>query len=535
MTRQTSMFDDQTFDASWPQGRKNKWAAAGAAAYREKTASPTPILAPPSPAWPDPKPLPDGLLAVATFDADFLPVAIRPWVADIAGRMQCPMDFVAVAAMIALGSVLGRKVAIRPKAKSDWLEVGNLWGCVVGRPGAMKSPAMAEALKPLHRLESAARKKNEAAMRDYALAVEVHKLTMEEAGKAARAAIKTGGDAAALLAVDAPQEPQARRYVINDATYEKLGEILAHNPAGVLAFRDELVSLLKSLDQEQNAGARGFYLSAWNGTGGYTFDRIIRGQTHIEACCLSLLGSTQPARLGEYMRRMASGAGDDGLVQRFGLLVWPDQSPEWRNVDAYPNTDARQAAWSAFDRLNDLDAHSVGATCDNFDVLPFLRFDASAQGIFNEWHADLEKRLRSGELSPALESHLSKYRKLVPSLSLIAHLADGGSGAIGQAAILRALALAEYLETHARRAYAAGSENETQAAKAILRRIRRGELADGFTARDVHQHQWSGLTDKDGLKAGLDLLDDLGWLAARTEQTGGRPRVVFAINPRATA
>ena len=45
--------------------------------------------------WPEPKPLPDGLAAVAAFDIAFLPESVAPWVADIADRMQCPPDFVA--------------------------------------------------------------------------------------------------------------------------------------------------------------------------------------------------------------------------------------------------------------------------------------------------------------------------------------------------------------------------------------------------------------------------------------------------------
>jgi hypothetical protein len=72
--------------------------------------------------WPEPKPLPDGLLPVAPFDYAFLPDTIAPWVADISERMQCPPDFVGVAAMVALGSVLGRKVAVRPQRKTDWIE-----------------------------------------------------------------------------------------------------------------------------------------------------------------------------------------------------------------------------------------------------------------------------------------------------------------------------------------------------------------------------------------------------------------------------
>jgi hypothetical protein len=40
--------------------------------------------------------------------------------------------------------------------------------------------------------------------------------------------------------------------------------------------------------------------------------------------CVRLLGSTQPGRLAEYIRRANDGgAGDDGLIQRFGFLVCP--------------------------------------------------------------------------------------------------------------------------------------------------------------------------------------------------------------------
>jgi len=485
-------------------------------------------------AWPKPKPLPDGLLPVAPFDPAFLPEAIAPWVMDIAERMQCPPDFVGIPAMIALGSVIGRRLGVRPQRKTDWIEVPNLWGCIVGRPGLMKSPAMSEALKPLHRLEADARKENEAAAKDFAIASETFKLQKDEAAKKVRTAIRNGdANAAHFLELDQPEAPKARRYVVNDTTYEALGEVLADNPNGTLAYRDELVSLLKTLDSEEYAPARGFFLSAWSGTMGYSFDRITRGRTHIEAACLSLLGSTQPGRLAEYMRRAnAGGAGDDGLIQRFGLLVWPDHSSEWREVDRYPDSAARTAAWGTFERLDKMDPDAIGAERDSFESLPFLHFDADAQGVFAEWRSDLEARLRAGDLSPALESHFAKYRKLVPALALINHLADGGADGISENSILRALALAGYLETQAKRAYSAGSEIETSAAKAILARIRKGDLSDGFTGRDVHRPRWSNLSDHDHVQAGLDLLADLDWLFAAKRETGGRPSIAYRINPR---
>jgi hypothetical protein len=154
------------------------------------------------------------------------------------------------------------------------------------------------------------------------------------------------------------------------------------------------------------------------------------------------------------------------------------------------------------------------------------------QELFREWRTDLESRLRSGSMHPALESHLSKYRKLVPAIALIGHLADMGVGPVSGAAVHRVCALAPYLETHARRAYSAGSEAETSAAKAILSHIRKGDLRDGFTARDIHRHEWSNLTARDQIQAGLDLLVDLDWIAEIHMKTKGRPKVVYSINPR---
>lgn len=488
------------------------------------------------PSWPAPKPLPDGLLPVAAFEMDFLPKSIAPWVADISDRMQCPADFVGIPAMVALGAVLGRRVGIRPQQMTDWTEVANLWGCIVGRPGAMKSPAAQEALRPLNRIEADARKESDEARKDYESALTLHKIAKEVATAKAREALRKGDNAEGLLDIDEPEEPKAKRLVTNDTSYERLGEILADNPNGVLAFRDELVSLLKTLDREEYAAARGFYLTAWNGTSGYTFDRITRGKTHIEAACVSLLGSTQPGKIAEYIRRATSGgAGDDGLIQRFSLLVWPDQAGDWKEQDRYPLIEAKQAAWATFGSIGSLDPMAIGAQRDDNEELPYLRFDDAAQQVFREWRADLEKRLRSGDMSPAMESHMAKFRKTVPALALINHLADGGCGPVNERAILRALAFSQYLETHARRAYAAGSEGETTAAKAIISRIRRRQLSDGFTARELWRNKWSGLDDLDHVKAGLALLTDYHWLSLAVAQTGGRPSGTYTINPKVLA
>jgi hypothetical protein len=53
---------------------------------------------------------------VPAFDADtLLPDVLRAWVMNEAERMPCPPDFIAAAALVALGSIVGARCAMKPK------------------------------------------------------------------------------------------------------------------------------------------------------------------------------------------------------------------------------------------------------------------------------------------------------------------------------------------------------------------------------------------------------------------------------------
>jgi putative DNA primase/helicase len=336
------------------------------------------------------------------------------------------------------------------------------------------------------------------------------------------------------LAVDKEDVPVQKRYMANDSTPEALGELLRQNPDGLLVFRDEIVSLLNGLDREGRIEGRGFYLTAGNGNASFTFDRITRGlNLHIEAVCLSVLGGTQPGRLAEYIgHAVRGGTGDDGLIQRFGLLVWPDTSGTWKDVDRLPDNEAKNRAFKVFEHLDNIDPASIGAQQDtdlngNPDGPPYLRLSPGALESFQEWRTDLETRLRAGDLHHALESHFAKYRKLIPALALIIHLADGGTGPVTETAMLKALAWGEYLKTHARRAYGAVSHPEVAAAKAILARIRKSDLAASFSSRDVWRPGWSKLSDRRQVAHALEMLVDYGWLTVEYLETGGRTKTVY--------
>ena len=165
--------------------------------------------------------------------------------------------------------------------------------------------------------------------------------------------------------------------------------------------------------------------------------------------------------------------------------------------------------------------------------MPYLRFDAPALELFRTWREELETLLRSEKLHPALEAHFAKYRKLVPGLALLCHIADRQTGAVGEDAILRALSWAEYLDTHARRAYASVMHADLKAAHAILDKLRRGELPHTFAARDIYRQGWAHLSDRPQVTEALQLLVDHDYLAALTLDTPGRSKHVYQVNPKA--
>jgi len=219
--------------------------------------------------WPTPLPLPSALPDVPAFVPSMLPADLQPWAVDIADRMQVPLDFVAMPAMVCAGALLGSRIGVCAERNTNWAEVANLWGCIVGPPGSLKSPAMSEVLAPIRRLEAQAAIENEAVLAEHGRRALLAKLHREAAEAEAKKLLRAGDVLSAELAladIDDPEPPKLKRYMTIDATVEKLGEICAANPAGILVHRDEVLTLFADLDREEKVASRGFYLQGWKGT-----------------------------------------------------------------------------------------------------------------------------------------------------------------------------------------------------------------------------------------------------------------------------
>jgi hypothetical protein len=333
-----------------------------------------------------------------------------------------------------------------------------------------------------------------------------------------------------------PVEPKRTRYVVHDVTYQALGVILADNPRGVLALADELSGLLQSLDTPGQEAARGFYLSGWSGTGGYSFDRIGRGSITLERYCLSVFGGFQPDRVKTYVKFSQRGSSkNDGLLQRFQLLVWPDPLANPQFVDRVPNKAAVTKYNQAIIALPNATNGNIGGAVRLPNGSQLLHFSDGAQQLFSRWYQANEALLKRKGMDSARQGHFAKYRSLIPGLALLFHLLDGHTGKVCEDCLMRAIGFAKYLKKHADRIYASVSDHDYAAMRTLAERLLAGELGGEFTCRTLALKGWAGLSNGDQAQAAIDGLVEYGWLVGSEVRSGGRPTIRYQLNPGASA
>ncbi|MCM8626948.1 DUF3987 domain-containing protein [Accumulibacter sp.] len=551
-------------------------------------------------ALPEPEPICLTLLPVPPLDPELIPAPFRGWITDTAYRMQCPIDFCAVGAIVILAAVVGAGIGIKPKRKDDWLVVPNLWGGVIAPPSKKKTPALAEMIKALGRLEKLVadgcqQAKATAADPETKARQKLLEAELREAIKADMLAKRSVSVAAASPDVisgvapyeectddDATPSPKRKtssrqprpstptrsvaeikremaslsapppgnlqeRYRTNDATIEALHDLLSTNRRGILVFRDELVGLLRGWDKQGREQDRSFYLEACNGQGSFTLDRIGRGHVTCDNMCVSILGGTQPDKVRNYLYQAR--IENDGMMQRFQLLTYPDVQPFEHIVDEYPDAAARDRAFAIIETLARVDFAMV-APPDPYGQTPCLRFaDDGAQNLFIEWYERLHReKLEDPDQGTLMVEYLSKQPKTMASLALLFHLVDraeavaagGSAGPVSLQAAARAADWCAYLEGHARRVYGLAANLQSQAAGALAERIGKGQLddlggGDGFTARDVYRKQWSLLDDREIVDEALKELVEAGWLRQSIQAAGFQHRghVRYRVNPKA--
>lgn len=479
--------------------------------------------------WQHPVELGSDLPPVAAFCEDLLPSPLRPLVLDIARRMQVSLDFPAIGTVASLYGSINRRCKIQPKARdTSWCVIPNLWGAIIAPPGLLKSPLIAASLRPMKAIEDGWRKSFKEEEAQFTKDLALHKINETVWKEKAKVAAKQGVDLPDMPIP--PDVPQCRRNILNDGTFEAIHVAMNKNPAGVFLVRDELTGWLTQMDKPGREGERPFFLESWNGDSSYTVDRIGRGTIHVDACCLSVFGGIQPTRLRSYISdAVRDGPANDGLIQRFQLMVWPDVSKDWEYVDQAPNVDAEETIQKVLAGLFSLDISNPTT----------YRFAPDAQEMFVQWLSELEAKVRGDDLHPALIAHLSKYRSLMPSLAVIFEASDyvcgvGSGSVVSLANARKAGAWCEYLQSHAKRVYSCIVTPQLRLARELAEKIKLRKLDAVFSVRDVYLKGWSGLDSPEAVRQAVELLVEASWIRPFVDgqsANGGRPSESFEINP----
>lgn len=486
-----------------------------------------------------PEPIKESLSEVLHCPTLTLPKELADWIQGNAKQMQIAEDYFVASLLVYIGSLIGRKRGLRLRAGTSWIEFANLWGMVVGRPAMMKSPAMKAVLGPLEVLTNRAIDEYNISLKQYEGEMESWKIRNKACEEVYKNDYKNSlkKESQSKKPVkrhteEMPIEPKKRRYKTQDATTQKLGEILLDNPQGLLLYRDELAGWLISFEKNGREGDRQFFLESWSGKEAFDVDRIERGSLHIPALCLSIFGSIQPGPLSQYIRSaMQGGIGDDGFIQRFQVMVWPDAKGQWELIQGVPISELEVPVHQIFNCLDSLTFDPIGEPI-------ILSFTNEAQALFDQWQESYEKRLRAGDLPPHMEAHLAKYKKLLPALCLVfEHVKEAVNGkhpsAVSAQTLESAIGWLAYFESHANRIYGSGANAIPKIAKELINHLRKGDIKEPFTIRDIYYGKhWSGLGTAKQVEEVVEYLVEKHYLARKLVKSGGRPTEKYWINPQ---
>lgn len=469
----------------------------------------------------------DDLAEVRKLDVDvFLPAELAEFVKDTSYRLSVAPDFIAIPLLVGLSSLIAGKAAMKPKSKDDFCIFPNLWGGLIGNPSARKSDSLKQALFFFSSLEAKAKEDYDDKKVQYDKDSTRYKITKQALEEEFKRLVKTNKPTVAIEArlnqLKEPQKIFTKRFKINEATTQKITEILRDNyDPSILLERDELSGFLSGLDKKENESDRAYFLEMWNGNSTVRSDTIGRGSIIVNNASISIIGTTQHDRIKSYLERAVNSL-NDGLLQRFQLLVYPDPIESIEYVDDKPNEAARRDISAIADFLNEenLFNFATGSIEKDGKTYPYFAFDSEAQAIYQKWYVDIIKKSQrlSKEGKNLLSQHLGKYQKLLPTLCLIFHLVkkDKNQKTIDAKTLAKAIYFCAYLESHARRIYniLAGESAYKIKALGLLEKIKNKFLSDEkrviflgeFTKRDL-KRKFTSYKD-DELEKILNILVD---------------------------
>lgn len=456
---------------------------------------------------------------------------LAAWIRQMAEQKGAPVDFVALALLVIVSSLIGVKRLASPW--EGWREPAMLWGALVAPPSQNKSPAIDPFLAALRTIEKRKCDTFEEAEREW----QAKKLEADAVRKlwerTAKKAIEAGETVPPLPPnADVPEAPVKPRLWVSDVTAEKAARLMAAHPGGLLCYRDELSGWLGGFGRYSGSPAdRAFWLETYGGRS-FRVDRVSGGEIDVPFCAAAILGGIQPDRLS---RQVFSGD-DDGLAARF-IYAWPNPVVPRRPAQCADE----EAIVAPLERLANLGLAS-GTYGPKPRCLPLDKFAMDAFQTWREQHHS-EAMEATGMYAGALGKLPGTTLRLALNLRYL-HWAMNRENdeppLISERMLGFALILIDgWIIPHLRRVFGEASVPKADQGAQVLARWILAKRPDRFNASTLRRSpEIPGLRDGTDMDAACAELAEANWLRREGGRHGDRPgrqRKDFWVNPNVYA
>jgi hypothetical protein len=509
-----------------PKGDVSDWIAAGGTKddlAKLIEATPKSVTSAAVEQWPEIESLDE--MELPEFPTDSLPPVLRDWVSAESHATQTPPDLAALLALAVCSATIARRVEVEPRA--GFREPVNVYVAVLLAPANRKSAVFRDAMKPIRELEAelieaarplfareqSRRRQNEARLK------KLEKDAVEKDDPEARFA-------AAKLAEELAQQPEPvlPRLIVDDATSEKLGMVIAEQGGRLASMSPEggVFDLMAGLYSKSGIPQFDVYLKGHSGDDLIT-DRVSRKSVSVSRPALTCAYAMQPQVIDGLAENPAFRG--RGLLARF-LYAAPKSWIGRREIAPEPVPEAtRTAYWQIVRKLAALDEEFT------------LRFTPEALQEFQNWEAEIEEMLADGGQMEGMPDWGGKLAGETLRLAAIIHFVDHRpETAIDQKTIVAAIEIAEYLIPHAEAVLnmmEAADDDAVADAGYVLKWIRRHQRRE-FTKTEVQHHGKRRFPKAEDIDPALSELTLRGYIRPRTvEQAapGRPPSPTYDVNP----
>ena len=306
-----------------------------------------------------------------------------------------PLEVPTVSFLAFLSGCVGQSVTL--EVKRGWLAAGNLYWAIVAPSGLGKSPCANAILRPLWRKDHQARERWKSEMAAYQIAQEER---------------KQGG---ANSAADSPSPmPILTQYIVDDATMEAIGGILADNPRGLLWCCDELATLMQNLDRYTNGkgGSKGRLLSSYDCSPWKTSRSDRERNQSVLAAVLSIFGTIQPKSLKSVFSPKDA---DSGLLPRFAFILARREKPPRLSDDEFQGE-------AILSELAELLLNMKMTELEGRPVPETVRLSAEAYGLYKQWSQEVTQA--TWDVSEIDRLIVPKVLGMLPRLALLLHVLE---------------------------------------------------------------------------------------------------------------